>query len=686
MSEHTQLLCRELSLLQFNRRVLAQAQDANVPLLERLRFLCIVSSNLDEFFEVRMAWLRRTLHMAANTPLANGDLPATVIDNVAAQAHSIITEQYRLFNQELIPALRQEGIYFYPRRTWTEAQCQWVADYFSRELLPILTPIGLDPSHPFPRLLNKSLNFVVELEGKDAFGRTGGMAIVQAPRILPRVQKLPKELCDGHDGFVFLSSILHAHVHTLFTGMSVKGCYQFRLTRDSDLSVDEEDVKNLRTAIVGELRDRQYGRGVRLEVADNCPEHVSTFLLSQFQLGQHELYQVQGPVNLVRLMAVPDMVDRPELKFAAHNPSTPQILRKNQRLFDVIRQQDVLLHHPYQSFEPTVRFIQQAANDPDVVAIKMTIYRTGSNSDLVGALMTAALAGKQVTVVVELMARFDEENNVNWASKLEAVGAHVVYGVFGYKIHAKMVLVVRREEGQLKRYAHLGTGNYHQGTSRIYTDFGLMTADDDITADVNTVFMEITGLGQPNRLNKIAQSPFTLHKMLLHSIAKETEAAKAGKPARIMAKMNSLVEPSIVHALYAASAAGVQIDLIVRGICVLRPGVAELSENIRVRSIIGRLLEHSRVFYFENQGNSKLWISSADWMGRNLFRRVETCVPIENPALKARVVREAFTLALNDNQRAWLMQPDGSYARIQPEANAAKINMQDTLLHEYGQH
>lgn len=685
MSTSPPLLCRELSLLAFNRRVLAQAQDERIPLLERLRFLCIVSSNLDEFFEVRMAWLRQTHKLTPHLPLDNGDLPATVIANVTAEAHRIIAEQYVLFNDVLIPALRQEGIYFYPRRTWSEAQRQWVADYFKRELLPILTPIGLDPSHPFPRLLNKSLNFAVELEGKDAFGRTGGMAIVQAPRILPRILKLPAELCEGRDGFVFLSSILHAHVHTLFPGMSLKGCYQFRLTRDSDLSVDEEDMKNLRTAIVGELRDRQYGEAVRLEVADTCPEGVSDFLLGQFQLSRAELYRVAGPVNLVRLMAVPDMVERKDLKFAPHRPGPPAQLHKNCRLLDVIRQQDILLHHPYQSFEPTVRLIQQAARDPDVVAIKMTIYRTGSNSDLVAALMTAAQAGKQVTVVVELMARFDEENNVQWASKLEAVGAHVVYGVFGYKIHAKMVLIVRREEGQLKRYAHLGTGNYHQGTSRIYTDFGLMTADEGITADVNTVFMEITGLGQPNRLHKLAQSPFTLHTMLLESIARETEAAKAGKPARIMAKMNSLIEPSVIQALYAASAVGVQIDLIVRGICALRPGVPGLSENIRVRSIIGRLLEHARVFYFEHGGQPKVWISSADWMGRNLFRRVETCVPIDPPALQARLIREAFTLALADNQRAWIMQPDGRYVRAPVGKDQAPCDMQATLLEEYGQ-
>lgn len=681
----SRLLCRELSLLAFNRRVLAQAQDEQIPLLERLRFLCIVSSNLDEFFEVRMAWLRRTKQRAPQIPLINGELPDTVIANVTVEAHKIIAEQYRIFNDELIPALRKKGISFYPRSSWNEGQQRWVAEYFRHELLPILTPIGLDPSHPFPRLLNKSLNFAVELEGKDAFGRLGGMAIVQAPRILPRILKLPKELCDGHDGFVFLSSILHAHVHTLFTGMNIKGCYQFRLTRDSELSVAEEDLENLGVAIAGELQDRQYGEGVRLEVADNCPEHVYNFLLSHFHLSKDELYRVNGPVNLVRLMAVPDMIERNDLKFKPFTPGIPASLNKNHNLFDVIQQEDVLLYHPYQSFEPTVRFIQQAAEDPKVIAIKMTIYRTGSNSDLVKALMKAALAGKQVTVVVELMARFDEETNLNWASQLEAVGAHVVFGVFGYKIHAKMALIVRREQGRLKRYAHISTGNYHQGTSRIYTDLGLMTCDNDITGDINTVFMEITGLGQPNNLHKIAQSPFTLHKMLLDSIAEEIKHAKAGKPARIIAKMNALVEPTIIEALYEASQAGVQVELIIRGMCILRPGVKGLSENIRVRSIVGRLLEHARVFCFTNGGESKLWISSADWMGRNLFRRVEICTPIETTDLKHRIIKEALLLALSDNQCAWMMQPSGEYHRIKRTSAEAPVNMQQTLIDRYSQ-
>ncbi|WP_280515214.1 polyphosphate kinase 1 [Uruburuella testudinis] len=684
MPEQNRLLCRELGLLAFNRRVLAQAQDARVPLLERLRFLCIVSSNLDEFFEVRMAWLKREHKLRPTTLLDNGKTPSETIASVSAEAHKIIQEQYALFNDELQPALGKEGIHFYRRRNWTPAQRAWIENYFDRELLPILTPIGLDPSHPFPRPLNKSLNFAVELEGKDAFGRASGMAIVQAPRILPRVLQLPAPLCDGDNGFVFLSSILHEYVYKLFTGMEVKGCHQFRLTRDSDLTVDEEDLKNLRAAIQSELHDREYGDGVRLEVADTCPEHISDFLLSHFKLARNELYQVKGPVNLVRLMAVPDMVARPDLKFKPYTAGIPKRLRKGNSILAAARDKDILLHHPYQSFDPVVQFIREASTDPAVVAIKMTIYRTGSNSELVRALMKAALAGKQVTVVVELMARFDEANNVNWAQQLENAGAHVVYGVFGYKIHAKMMLVLRREEGQLKRYAHLGTGNYHQGTSRIYTDFGLITADEQITADVNTLFLEITGLGQPMHLNKIYQSPFTLHKMIIDNIGREAEHAKAGKKARIMAKMNSLIEPSVIEALYAASAAGVEIDLIVRGMCALRPQVPGLSDNIRVRSIIGRQLEHSRIYYFYNQGEEPTYISSADWMGRNFFRRIETCTPVEQPELKARVIREGLTLALADNRQAWQMQPDGSYLRLHAAEGEAEVSLQEDLWAEFG--
>lgn len=679
------LLCRELSLLAFNRRVLAQAQDERLPLLERLRFLCIVSSNLDEFFEVRMAALKRANKLNPDMLLEHGKSVAQTIADCVQEAHALIQEQYHLFNHELQPALAQQGIHFYRRRNWTNEQRAWIEDYFERELLPILTPIGLDPSHPFPRPANKSLNFVVELSGKDAFGRNSGMAIVQAPRILPRVVKLPAEYCQGEDGFVFLSSILHEHVNKLFLGMEVKGCHQFRLTRDSDLSVDESDLKNLRTAIQSELHDREYGDGVRLEVADTCPAHITRFLLGHFKLSSDELYQVNGPVNLVRLMAVPDMAERAELKFAKQTPSLPQGLSKKKSIFHAVCKQDILLHHPYQSFEPVIRFIREAANDEDVVAIKMTIYRTGSHSELVKALMAAALAGKQVTVVVELMARFDEANNVNWAQQLENAGAHVVYGVFGYKVHAKMALVIRREQGKLKRYAHLGTGNYHAGTSRIYTDLGLLTADEAITEDVNHLFLEITGLGQASDLNKLYQSPFTLYAMLMERIQHETEQAKAGKKAKIIAKMNSLIEPSIIEALYQASAAGVEIDLIVRGMCALRPNVAGLSDNIRVRSIIGRQLEHARVFYFYNNGQEDTYISSADWMGRNFFRRIETCTPITQAALKKRVIHETLTMALADNQQAWQMNGDGSYQRVKPADDESLFSMQTQLWQQYGE-
>ena len=679
MHEQNRILCRELSLLEFNRRVLAQAEDKNVPLLERLRFLCIVSSNLDEFFEVRMAWLKREDKLHPRRKLDNGKMPSETIADVTKAARSLIQHQYDLFNNVLQPELAQEGIFFYRRRNWTDTQKKWIEDYFDRELLPILTPIGLDPSHPFPRPLNKSLNFAVELDGTDAFGRPSGMAIVQAPRILPRVVPLPAELCEGGSGFVFLSSILHAHVGKLFPGMTVKGCHQFRLTRDSDLTVDEEDLKNLRAAIQNELHDREYGDGVRLEVADTCPAYIHDFLLSQFRLTAAELYQVKGPVNLVRLNAVPDLVDRPDLKFPPHTQGRLKALGKNGSIFKLIRRAPILLHHPYQSFDPVVHMIREAAADPAVLAVKMTIYRTGSNSELVRALMKAALAGKQVTVVVELMARFDEANNVNWAQQLENAGAHVVYGVFGYKVHAKRALVIRREDGVLKRYAHLGTGNYHQGTSRIYTDFGIITDDDQITADVNTLFMEITGLGKPGRLNKLYQSPFTLHKMVINRIRQETAHAKAGKPARITAKMNSLIEPSVIDALYQASAAGVQVDLIVRGMCTLRPGVKGLSENIRVRSIVGRQLEHSRIYCFHNNGADDTFISSADWMGRNFFRRIEVATPVTTPTLKKRVIHEGLTMALDDNTHAWLMQPDGSYIRATPAEGESEVDLQNDL-------
>ncbi|WP_148713870.1 polyphosphate kinase 1 [Chitinolyticbacter meiyuanensis] len=657
------MLNRELGLLEFNRRVLAQAEDARNPLLERLKFLCIVSSNLDEFFEVRMAWLKENVRQYPTRLLPEGLTPHQAYELIIQDAHQMVEHQYRVLREVMFPALAKEGIHFFRRSLWTDAQREWVRDFFFRELMPVLTPIGLDPSHPFPRILNKSLNFIVELEGRDAFGRNAEMAIVQAPRILPRFVKMPKEVSGAEHGFVFLSSILHAHVDELFAGMHVLGCYQFRVTRDSDVTVDDEDVKDLRAALEGELSQRSYGDAVRLEVADNLPSHLQEYLKEQFRLEDGDVFRVNGPVNLVRLMQVPDQVERPELKFEPFMPGLPAELRKQPDLFAAIRHGDVLLHHPYQSFTPVIDLVQQAARDPHVVAIKMTVYRTGSESALMDALAEAAQRGKEVTAVVELMARFDEEANINWAAKLERAGVHVVYGVYGYKTHAKMLLIVRREEGKLKRYVHVGTGNYHPRTSKLYTDFGLMTDNEDITSDVNDVFMQLTGLGLAGDHNALWQAPFTLQPNFIKAIDREIAHAKIGRKAVVIAKMNALLEPTIIDKLYEASQAGVTIHLIVRGVCALRPGIPGLSDNIKVRSIIGRFLEHHRVYYFYNDGAEDVYLSSADWMGRNLFRRIEIAFPAISPKVKRRVIRESLRPYLVDNVQAWEMLSDGRYRR-----------------------
>ena len=656
-------LNRELGLLAFNRRVLGQAQDERVPLLERLRFLCIVSSNLDEFFEIRMAGLKEQVRAKAPIVTTDGKTPQEAFRLVSAEAHAIVAEQYQHFNDVILPALAEQRIRFLRRSSWNEAQREWIRDYFSREMVPVLTPIGLDPSHPFPRVLNKSLNFAVELEGKDAFGRRSNAAIVQAPRVLPRVIRLPEELAGVEYGYVFLSSILHEFVGELFTGMTVLGCYQFRVTRNSDLFVDEEEATNLRTKLQGELSHRHFGDAVRLEVADNCSPAMTEFLLAQFALKEVDLYRVHGPVNLVRLMQAPDGVDRPDLKFPPFRPGLPKAVGKGADIFENIRRNDLLLHHPYQSFTPVIELLHQAADDPQVVAIKMTVYRTGTDSVLMQSLIRAAQNGKEVTVVVELMARFDEEANIGWANQLEEVGAHVVYGVVGYKTHAKALLIVRREEGILRRYAHLGTGNYHPRTARLYTDFGLMTANEEITHDVSEVFKQLTGLGKARTLKHLWQAPFTLQPNVVKAIQMEAETARAGGKGRVVAKMNSLLEPEVINALYEASKAGVEIDLIVRGVCALRPGIPGLSDNIRVRSIIGRFLEHHRIFYFLAGGQEHVYLSSADWMERNFFKRIELAFPILDPKLKKRVISEGLKFYLADNQQSWDMNAQGAYQR-----------------------
>lgn len=673
---------RELSLLAFNDRVLAQAEDTNTPVLERLRFLCIFSSNLDEFFEIRVAGLKEKIKLGSVAKSPDDIPPQQAYQLVSKRTHELIARQYRQFNDLILPELARHGVRFLRRTHWDETQSEWIKSYFFREVMPVLTPIGLDPSHPFPRVLNKSLNFAVELEGKDAFGRNSGTAIVQAPRALPRVIRLPNDIAGCEYGFVFLSSILHAHVNELFSGMNVKGCYQFRVTRNSDLFVDEEEIKNLRLALQGELPHRHYGDAVRLEVADNCSEKMASFLLEQFNLTQNDLFRVNGPVNLVRLMQIPDSVDLPFLKFPPFVQGIPATVSKHPDMFEAIRKSDILLHHPFQSFKPVVDFIQQASRDPQVVAIKQTVYRTSTDSALMEALIKAAQSGKDVTVVVELLARFDEEANINWAAKLEDAGAHVIYGVVGYKTHAKMILVVRREEQGLKRYVHLGTGNYHPRTSKLYTDFGLFTCSEEIGSDVNDIFAQLTGLGKASQLRHLWQAPFTLHPQLIKSIHNEIEQAQKGRPAAIIAKMNSLVEPQIIQALYEASCAGVKIDLIVRGVCALRPGIPGVSENIRVRSIIGRFLEHTCIFYFRNNGKQDVYLSSADWMDRNFFRRIEACFPILNQRLKRRVIAEGLRTYLRDNLQAWEMDPDGRYYRKTPN-RAQPFSAQESLLDKF---
>ena len=678
------VLNRELGVLAFNRRVLAQAADESVPLLERLRFLTIVSSNLDEFFEIRVAGLKEQVKLGITEPGPDGMTPKEILALVTREARDLVTQQYELLNDVLLPALAAAGIHFLRRGTWNDAQKAWVQGYFTREVLPVLTPIGLDPAHPFPRVFNKSLNFIVELEGRDAFGRGSRVAIVQAPRILPRAIRLPPSIAQGEYSFVFLTSVLHAHVDVLFAGMTVKGCYQFRVTRNSDLFVDEEEIKNLRTALQGELMQRHFGDAVRLEVVEECTPAMIEYLMQQFMLDESDLFHVDGPVNLYRMREVLNHIDRPDLKYPPFTPSVPAAIEMgDDDLFETIARQDILLHHPYQSFMPVLDFIRSSATDPRVVAIKQTVYRTGADSELMQVLIDAARAGKEVTVVVELLARFDEEANLKWAAQLEDVGAHVVYGVVGHKTHAKMALIVRREPGPegtvLRRYAHLGTGNYHSVTARQYTDFGLLTANEEICSDVNEVFKQLTGLGRAGRLKHVWQSPFTLHKRVIEAIRNEARIAAEGRQARIIAKMNALLEPRIIEELYAASRAGVKIDLIVRAVCALKPDVPEVSENIRVRSIVGRFLEHTRVFWFQNGGDDQVWLSSADWMDRNFFRRIELCFPVLDRALKRRVINEGLKPYLDDNSQSWVMEGDGRYKRLSPKRGARNAAQEELL-------
>jgi polyphosphate kinase len=670
---------RELSFLEFNQRVLDQAFDESVPLLERLRFLSISSANLDEFFEIRVSGLKQLLELGAGQFASDALTPEELLTALHERALRLVSEQYRCLNEVLLPALAAQGISLLGRAGWSPEAEKWLEQYFEHEIEPVLSPLGLDPARPFPRIQNKSLNFIVHLEGKDAFGRDSEHAIVQAPRSLPRVVPVPGE--GSGKTLVLLTAIVGAFVHKLFAGIKVTGCYQFRVTRNSDLFVDEEEIDDLRRALEGELAHRRYGAAVRLETSRDCPEDMAQFLLRQFALHDVDMYRVPGPVNLNRLSAIYDLVQRPDLKYPIFTPGLPRRLVASSDLFAIIRQNDLMLHHPYQSFAPVMDFLRLAAADPQVLAIKQTLYRAGNDSPIVEALVAAANAGKDVTVIVELRARFDEEANIELSNRLQEAGAHVMYGVVGYKTHAKLALVVRREPGGIRRYCHLGTGNYHPRTARQYTDYGIFTCNDQIGQDVHELFLQLTSLTQTPKLQRLVQSPFGMHEMVLAKLAREADHARAGRKARVIAKMNALTEPLVIEALYKASCAGVKIDLIIRGVCALRPGVPGVSENIAVRSLVGRFLEHSRVCYFENDGAPEMFCTSADWMERNFFRRVEVAFPIEREVHRERMLRD-LNSCLNDTCQAWLLRPDGRYERV-AKAEQGPVNAQMELLARY---
>ena len=671
------LLNRERAILQFNRRVLAQAQRADVPLLERLRYITIVSSNLDEFFEVRVAGIIEA------TNLPGSGVTRRDLAQVAQAAHELIDEQYALFNDVVMPALQREGIVVLNHADRDASQRAWVARFFEQQVRPLLVPVSLDPSHPFPMVANKSLNFVARLGGRDAFGRENLIAIVKVPRVLPRVIRLPDELCDGRQGFVLLTSVIRAHLGSLFPGRTVESFSQFRVTRDSELEVDEDDVTNLRLALRSGLTTRNFGQAIRLEVVNTCPAELYTLLLEQFGLPDVALYKVNGPVNLVRLNQLIDQADADALRFPPFEPQWPESQWPHgTSVFAQLRAGDILLHHPFESFEPVVQFLREAVYDPDVLAIKQTIYRTGAKSVLMDLLIEASRRGKEVLAVVELKARFDEEANINWAERLEAVGAQVVYGIVGLKTHAKLLLVTRREGTRLKRYVHLSTGNYNPRTSRLYTDMGMLTSDAGLTADADAVFLQLASQTRVKTPNHLVTAPFVLHKRMVRHIHQVADAARAGQPARIVVKINALTDLGLIAALVTAGLAGAQIDLIVRGACMLPPGLPGHTANIRVRSVVGRFLEHSRILYFRwgpGADDEVLYLSSADWMSRNMVRRVEVAWPVRDQRLRQRIIDEGLVPYLYDRRDAWLLDSEGRYKRVADSG----VSAQGALMQRY---
>lgn len=674
---------RDLSLLQFHLRVLAQAASPRHPLLERLFFLIIFSSNIDEFFEIRVAGIMQKLNMGDVSTSVHGMRPSEVLNEISTVMHDAIAEQYRILNEDILPALALEDIRYLKRDELNAEQSAWMKRYFTEQVSPVLTPISIDPAHPFPRLVNKSLNFIATLEGKDAFGRDINLAIVPAPRSLPRVIRLPDELTGGKEHHVMLSAIIHEHIGELFPGMSVTGCHQFRLTRNADLDL-ADDVEDIAKALEGELENRRFGDKVRLEVTTDCPTPISDYLLNEFELHDNQLYRVNGPVNLTRLLFDFNI---PALRYQPFTHVVPKEFRREMdkldkatSMFAAMRKSDVLVHHPFHAFSPIINLLWQAASDPKVLAIKQTLYRSGTNSEIVKALAAAARNGKEVTAVIELRARFDEASNIAVANYLQEAGAVVVYGIVGYKTHAKLMLIVRREDDRIRRYVHLGTGNYHAANAKVYTDYGLFSADPDISEDVHNIFQELTGMGKPANLKKLLHAPFTLHDKLISFIDDEIAHAKAGKRAHIIVKVNALTERRLISKLYDASQAGVKIELILRSMCCLRPQVKGLSENITVRSVIGRFLEHTRVYYFYNNGDERLYCGSADWMDRNLFHRVEVAFPIEDKKLFKQVYQDGLLNYLKDNTQAWILSGDGVWQQLQPAAGETPHTAQEYLL------
>jgi len=684
----------ELSLLNFNERVLSMAISSSTPLLEKLKFLCIFSSNMDEFFEIRVSGLKAKAQSDLNTEGIDGLTPALALEKIGDKVTKLVDLQYQTLNDIVLPELKKHGVDFLPRKQWSKKQKTWIKQYFNREILPILTPIRLDSVHPFPLTINKGLGIVVDLHDP-LQDDTHNIAVVPAPQSLPRFIRLPEKLGESEYEYVYLSSIIHAHIDRLFPNLEVLDCYQFRITRNSDLYVDLEEVEDLARTLEGELPSRLYGEAIRLEVSTNCPKKIIKLLKERFQLDDAFIYQVDGPVNLNRLIRLPDLISRPEIKYPNFTPAITDNLSSQSNLMETIKINDVLLHHPFQSFAPVIELLRQAAHDPDVLAIKQTLYRTGSQSVITQHLADAALAGKEVTVIVELMARFDEQNNLATAQTLQKSGAHVVYGMVGKKTHAKMLMIVRREGKKLCRYVHLGTGNYHQSNTRTYTDYGLMTADKTITQDVHEIFMQLTSQGPNPKLKKLYQSPFGISAMFIKKLQRESANAAAGKPAQVIAKVNGLSSQSIIDALYSASQAGVQIDLIVRGICCLRPKLKGVSDNIKVHSIVGRFLEHDRIFYFANYSSTKreiqseVFLSSADLMPRNLRNRIEQCTPVTEDKLKTSIINN-LKLYIEDNYSNWAMQSNGQYTSpingFKASEEATTINAQQTLLNHYIEH